>query len=813
MSRWQATVLGRGDPSGPPALVGGRWRIVATPLGSRAPAARDITFLREVPTKIGSFSSADPFGDATAELDFPSLTILDDLDTAFLSWLCPDTLIDIWWVPAAKPAELGWHNWVPDPGVPDMAWWTNQLSGRADVIAPFFSYLPDGAGKPWKRDPDGQVRGAKIYEGFIASVSFSDEQGLSASCQGALLEADHYKAKPFYPPRPQTLESLIRLQFDPDERPNLHTNRCHILWPDNWSLVAPKFTGTANLFDPNVRAGAKWTGYTARNTGSWDASLTSFVANLLATMLVKPGSGAGVGDQWTLRHALAGDPNFPGGRTPYLTVRSRNAPISFSVWAGSPGVQVDLDADGTQNANVIYGTGTDIGGTTWSNSTVSQRGNRTEYIPIAYRRNLWPTHGNKLFDSSLMVRESYVQFGTGFSQTDGIDSGEQMLARDLEAGFAGTVTLTIDPRADFSRWQIRAGMTMLLKGFAGTGERGVRLHIASAEASPEDGTMALTVDTRYRDILTLHEAIARTRDPLTPAKLLQLNRNTVTIEDIQAPWNYSRGSGFITKESRFSYFHMPTTLLFPYNSWVQRFPPRTHPHYYVALHPGMAQRRDRWAGPIPILMGEKGSIRRSEFFCVDADGKMVHIPFHVSLYYVSGIGLGPNRSFMPSDARGPSPFVPYAFWNIDPSTGQPWATPKATVYHNADQSLIVGWGNREQPAGYWPALYTEVINQHADDPNYAPEPSGMLVDEGTWTWDCTTNNTNYNPGAAAGKESTDAITIYAMFYAQTQPDDPPVDGQDVPAYYRHNIRYPTPPHEGPIFFSGRLFRVEPGSDT
>ena len=117
-------------------------------------------------------------------------------------------------------------------------------------------------------------------------------------------------------------------------------------------------------------------------------------------------------------------------------------------------------------------------------------------------------------------------------------------ARDQRPGWAGDITLKVDP-PEMSRWAIKAGMTLNLQGFAGSGEQGVHFHVAQVEANPLEGTVKLTLDTRYRDLLNLEEARVRARDPLTPSKMLQINRRSVMIEDLQAPWDYTAGSGFI----------------------------------------------------------------------------------------------------------------------------------------------------------------------------------------------------------------------------------------------------------------------------
>lgn len=739
---------------------GGYHRIIATPPGRRP---MDITFVRGAQVDLGEYTDTDPFGDATCPIGLPMCTVADDPTSDELAFLADDTLIDIWWIPA-MPVPAGWD---PTVGGRDTALWVNPLSERKDIVCPAFVYEKHAG--LWRRT--SVRRGDKVWEGHVASLEITGgdkSDALSLSCQGALLQADLTSAKPFFPPRPQTVESLILRAFDKNRDPTLKTSHPRIQWPDAWTRVAPDFDGTDSVFVPNVKPGKRWTGYTSRNTGSWDHYLTGFVQNLLAIMVVRPGSGIPAGSQWTLLNALEGDPDFPAGRTPVLRVRDRYGAETFSMWVRQPGLTLNLTRDSTQSERAVYGTGTDFAGTTWRNSQISPDGSRTDYRPLAWDRTAWPATDNPALNTDRFLRETYIQYGSGISQVDATESAALTLERNRDPGFSGTITLSVDPSPDLSRWAIRAGMSIRLKGFMGSGSTGRRFHIAQAAKNPKAGTVTLTVDTRYRDLVTLNEAITRTRDALTPARLLTLNRNSVTIEDIQAPWDYSAGSGFIPKPSRRMYAHMPQTELFPYQDWVAAHPPRKHKDWYVECHAGARNSQRRWAGPIQVLMGEKGTIRRTEVFCVDEDGHLVLDKFHVSFWYFSNV----NAAAMPNDGKTWSPFIFGAFEELDPRTGQPWSdnpnlAPKS--------GLVNGYGNYKQPSGYSPGLKTE-----------GAQPSGLLIDEGGFTWDCSTNNNNYRRLAAAGTQDPQAISVYAMFYSE---------------------------HGSTVYFGGRLFRQEPGTES
>src|SRR5204863_5631588 len=130
--------------------VGGRFQLVVTGRG-RGGRPVDVTVFRGAPTRIGSYADGDPFGDATAELNFPALTPFDDLDSIDLApWLMPGAAVDIYWrpaIPADTPGYAG-HRRVLDPNTESL-----------DLITPWAARSSAGAYQhPLRR---------KVCEGYI----------------------------------------------------------------------------------------------------------------------------------------------------------------------------------------------------------------------------------------------------------------------------------------------------------------------------------------------------------------------------------------------------------------------------------------------------------------------------------------------------------------------------------------------------------------------------------------------------------------------------------------------------------------------
>lgn len=698
--------------------VAGRWRIVMTAPGG---SPTDVTDFRGMPTRIDNYSFTDPFSDSLAQLTFPQVSGYDDLAGPDVgSWMTDESSVDIYWVPAIAGSE---------------------------IVDPVTNLLARTYGTP-------QI----VWEGFVASFAIdqtSNGSQLVVQCTGALLQLDRYLSKPAFPPRPVTYESMIAKEFSPERRPNLRTKPLLIRWPDAWAKKMP--AGTPNMYTPlGAAVGERITGYSSRDTGTWDRSLTGFMQSLLAVMFTQEDSGVTPGDQWTIRKE--------DGRQPVLEVRSRFRQPDFEVWFGQVGVSFsDLTHDSTQKANVYYGEGVSLDGTNWRNAVISDDGSNTDYAPLAWSPTVYPSTDNPAFDKSRMVYETYQRFGSGFDQSAAINTSRKQLSRDLDPGWVGGMTLKIDPSDTLSRWQVRAGMTVLVKGFIGTGETGLSFHIAEAVHSPEEGSVTLKIDTKYRDLLTLEEVIARTRDPLTPSKQLQVNRRQVLVEDIIAPWDYTAGSGYMPKASVALFRHNAVSHVYPYAALAKAYPPKHYPQYYVRVKGQTASPNGRWA-IFPVLTSQKGTIRRTEIHAFDINGNLLAARFHLSLYYTNI-----TVSAMPMSGGQHSPFFPGAFESTQPN-GQPWP---AGNFLAPDPSIVIGWGNNDQPAGYSPGSFS----------NGNPV-TGSLVDEASWSFD-NINNPNFNKNARPGQRlPASAITLYAAVYSD-YPDN--------------------------VYFVGRLYRQEPGT--
>jgi hypothetical protein len=740
----------------------GYFRIFATPPGQRQ---REITMFRGVPVKIGTVSTQDPFTESTASLVLPQVTVFDTPGSGDLDWLVPSSDIDIVW------ENVGGY---------DLTW---------------------------------------SWEGYIASYSFNlsgQDSSFSMDLKGAFYGLDDYLAIPRFPKRPIPYEILIAQAFDQDQHPT-HLGRLRMLFPSDWGLKVPAFkdpTYLTALKPWGVATGQLWTGFTARNTGSWEPLLTGFVQSLLTVMFAEGGS------QWTIRNR--------GHRRPELFLRkapNSNDEEIIEVYLGAPGVTMDGSRDFTQRAGVIYGSGQDEAGIAFSNVQVSPNGRNTFYKPFAYSSRMWPRKNNPSYDPNLKPKETMIRFQDGVDEVSALKIAQGQYQRFAEPGITGSVTLTTDPRlasgALMPRLMIRGGQTIRLNGLFGVRE-GVLAHVTQASADFTNLTTTLTFDTKYRDQLTVDEVRARTRDALTPMRALQVGKYSNTIQDLVLPWSYKAGSGIVPTPAQHFYDKLPPTATFPFEEFTKRYPPKDpkSKNWYIEIGPtDTADSSNNWSAvkrdgqatmAIPIRMSQAGSIRLTQLAAYDKHGNVMPVKFHYSVYYSNGTAengmpqfpgkrsdpdfpryLKARQKGLPGVRDRDRPVIPTTYETSGKATAQAhpfyeggWETvqPDGTQFPwgsdvqlaDANDGLIVGWGNYHEPAGYSPGRFSKGADR-----------TGLLEDNAAWSWDVVghSNLDLQDPDQNVNEEY--AGMLFVMIYCDDQLSES-------------------------VYFQGRFIRNEPG---
>lgn len=690
----------------------------------------DVTFFRGSPTQVGTLTSTDPFGDASASLSFPGITIMDRPGAG-----------DLWW-------------WVPLANV--------------DIL------IYNAAGTV-----------VRCWEGYLASEDFSNDTQ-TVACKGAMFQADDFLAKPSFPQFPVPYELLIKDALNPANQPSLRTHPLRVEFPVDWHTVVPNLDDTPAYLKPwGVAPGEMWTGMTTRSTGGWDGVLTGQVQSLLALMHTESGG------QWTISKR--------DGRQPVLHVReylSEPTEETYEVYAGVHGVNVSFSRDFTQSSNVVFAQGSDLAGSTYSGMQVTSDGATTYYSPFSASPNVFPADAsNARLIPGMMRKEQVLKLPSGIDEPAAREIAATQIRKFADPGLTGSIELMTDPIRNgnaISRFLIRAGDTIVVRGLRGTD---VLFHVGEVAMDFSSERVTLTVDTKFRDAITIHEVRARTRDALDPVRLLQVGRYSNTIQDLIKPWSYTEGSGVIPSGGSFDatklfQVHMPTNERFPWTETTKRYPPKSNPEFYIRVPARDANADNNWSGVtrdnrtgmgVPIKMAQSGSIRLSQIAAYDADGNLKPVHFFFGVYGSSGISPL-SMPMVPPAADGVGMLRPYpqgqryplfegAFEAVRPDgTEQPNKN-----YLPADGiAQAIAWGTFHEPAGYSPGRYSQGNGK-----------TGMLTDETTWSFD-TSGQPGFDKYSVEGTaKNPTAGMVYALVYC----DDSETD----------------------TFFLGRFFRQEPGS--
>lgn len=744
--------------------------------------ATDLTYFRGVPTIVQSWEETDPFGHSIATISMPQCTSYDG------PWDDPGTELvpsETWWLRSYANIDIYLYPCTEDQWNDGEAMVWHPLTGKKTL----YVHELDEDGVPIKPTWEGWT--------FVANPS---ENGWTLSCKGSLWQLDNYQAKPMFPARPKPVEEMLRRYFDPRRR-GLWTKDLVIEWGE-WTKLyttedqqayieqGPRFPPTdIDIYTP-------WTGFNTRTFGSWTKVLTGYVQQMLGILYADPewSDDEGMdGDQWTIRS----DPD----RTPVMYVRRQKRPTDAEVWVGQHGVRIDVASDSSAVYNVLFLSGKDLSTTAWQHvNYVTNPDSKNGFNRVSAQVPAFPLVGldslyvgdrsevegtdsdgfvvsNNLYlnyDGYYALRErakgqwvveNYFQMPDGVQETEANKIAKAWVARNSKPGWQGTITIKCDLMdADgnyVSRYSIRPGFVITALGHQRTWEETQdvnRFHVAQVSTNWQTGEVTLTVDTKFRDLLSIEMAIAQGRDSLAPINSLRTGARSSQIDDLAAPWDDSAGSGIVPNQSKgafrgvFPYADANNTMKSanqPRHIFKPAYLPPGEPaltpsdspsHFiddgerlkdstqsnkkalYIPVCAGASNPEKRWAFIDDIIMSAQGTIMRSEFAAYDQDGGLAPVEMHISMYYQQ-VFLGD----MPLDqATGKhSALWDGAFEPVDKSTNRPWAD----TDHIPGQSSPVGWGSFERPAGYSPGTNED-----------GGPPTGRLEDGSPWTFDMSQNS-------------------------------------------------------------------------
>lgn len=647
----------------------GYWRVIVHPMPqSNNSAKQDVTYVRGAATTVSNLTTTDPFGPATATLIFPSVTILDTPGMGELSWLVPEADVDIQWVhqerfDVSRISSDGTQITVKTKDVNGIAVGekfvvsnTTYYSAQEFTVNSIVDSLTFTALSSIDEVDEtvGQVvfrESVKyVWQGYFLSFEYGEDDAggtLSVQCNGAMKQLDNFLAKPSYPDHPLTYEQVIEGIFSPSEKPSLRLSAIKPYAesvPDWWTtkFKSADYAGNTKRFSPQgLQENQAWSGMLTRATGSFEPCL-NFVQGLLAGLQTQRGS-------FTIL--------LDNNRRPYFKHRDRlavPAEDTLTIDLLWPGVQVGITQDFSQRLNVVYGKGKALSGYTYSNIEISSDGKDAYYKPFAARPQVDPTENNSWLDKNKMRKEVSLSFYDGLDASEAEVVARKHLEMFSEPGITGQVTLKTDPlQGDvlYPRQTITAGMSILIKGIFGDQE-GVLFHITEASCS-EDSTVSLTIDSKFRDQVTVQEIRKRGKDSLVLTRILGIGQYQPNISDVLFPWSYdySVASGYVPRKSAEMWKkgitnsdttkRIPSNIEFPWSDLVTNFAPvkgenKSNEAFFAKI-PNAASKTNatsNWtAVGVPVTLAAQGQIIATKFAAFDAEGNPYRVPFHVSIWY------------------------------------------------------------------------------------------------------------------------------------------------------------------------------------
>jgi hypothetical protein len=166
---------------------------------------------------------------------------------------------------------------------------------------------------------------------------------------------------------------------------------------------------------------------------------------------------------------------------------------------------------------------------------------------------------NTHFQPSAVRIEHYDNYGDHFTKADARASALNSLHWSYHhPGWSGTITLDAD-LIQGSRFLIRAGENILIKGFKGRGwtssDKVYLFHIAQVDRdlTAEPPTVTLTVDTNARDLMTIAAVAERDYNTRHPSDRQTPNHRASRItQDTAVVWDYENGAGVIPKHAQYA---------------------------------------------------------------------------------------------------------------------------------------------------------------------------------------------------------------------------------------------------------------------
>lgn len=543
------TATGEVDPDWQPTnVVESTWGVLRVHVNGT-----DQTFFRGKPITVASWTTQEPFGDGPAMLVIPQVSPFEALGTGDLAWLQHGDPVDLYRRNPNGTLTGLWHGYITSQE-PEH----DQTSATLSIPLAGALFQADMArGKtPILEDPvDVGTAVADALTGVVSrryGAVPAVTTGILTKNRGSAEQSPLGYAQELL--ATATTEDGLNQWTVMPTAPREYRIRLKDVDTDHWTLVTGQRGLQANLHDdmtdrPNViygrgidDKGGRWANWKYPNLRPDDAP--PYPNN-------DPNNVITVGET---------DANTDSGNGVTTWLR-RAKELGYAV--AIDGSYDSSDANVCRDIQRRYGIQVDgvIGPQTWAATfeVGSGAGDLTGAYraPLAIFSNVDPyrytADGNIIgenpnYEPTVMRVERELDFGPGVTKAQGLQSALQYLRRESQPGWTGTLTLACDPQ-EGSRLDIRAGQNIRLLGW---NQRTIRLHIAQATHDPA-GTTTLMVDSKYRDLMTVGQVIARNKqNQADPARMPgKLNRRSRGEIDTIVEYDAESSAGIIPRHALF----------------------------------------------------------------------------------------------------------------------------------------------------------------------------------------------------------------------------------------------------------------------
>lgn len=613
----------------------------------------DVTYWDEVETPFPSWSRVEPFGSDQATIRMPQISAFHELGAGALAW-------------CREGANVTIKRIIPDaPNV-------------------------------------------RVWRGVIASFAHDEDSGIfTIECLGYIFAADLQLRTPPFLTEPMDVGRLVARTLNQTVGRRFRstspvTTGCMASVQGGWE---PRVTGLiTQVLSTAVTDGRQWTvkcddrqpviELKDTETVHWTVRNGQRGINVQLRRDVTQAPnviyGEGItpeGGRW--RNAKYPNwrqddtPTYPGPMVQGMTVGFRDAQTSngrgVSVWQEKAGQRVTgvlsqadrlawrrIQADagvtvdnflGPQTWAATFQTGSNTG--TLDGAFVRPLARSSEVDPYRYSPDGDILGDNPRFNPDVLRVERYINFGAGVDKSAGRRAAQEMLARDSDPGWVGTVTFTLDPNEGSKYDVVREGTNGRIRSF-----RGETLLVHVARVEYDGDRVVATVDTNARDYPTLDAILDRERSATDPARAYRRQTTSGTISSDRATWDVESPGGRVPQHAVFG------------GLWnVLRIP---FAHYGTVV-------RTRFTATSPATS-----------FSVAVFDRPV-----TAARLVSMVG------------------------NPLTADSNPW---QSAADQLDDAGLLMAWGWKEQPGGYYPREYS-----NPEEKGAAPI-TGRMVDDSSWEY-------------------------------------------------------------------------------